>query len=253
VKVLMNVARGIVRTERALREISNDALVLHVDAGDVYVADHPDLVAEAAHRQAVGFLALDLVSGRVDERHELYGWLLDRGVDEEELGWFRERPVVLEAVGINVYPLFSRKALERKGTRSRVVMRYGSPDLVEELCTMYHARYRCPVIVSETATAGSVARRMRWLEGSVASVRRARERGVPLVGYTWWPMLALIDWAYRRGGRAKHEYLKQMGLWDLAPRADGTLERVPTQLVSAFESITRTAGFDRNPVRPVLL
>ena len=69
----------------------------------------------------------------------------------------------------------------------------------------------------------------------MAATRRVRSRGVPLVGYTWWPLFALITWGYREGRKSVNEYLKQMGLWDLRPSPQG-LERVPTELVRAIAS-----------------
>jgi hypothetical protein len=51
------------------------------------------------------------------------------------------------------------------------------------------------------------------------------------VGYTWWPLFALVTWAYRQGTHPPAYYLKQMGLWDLDPK----MERVPTELVPIFK------------------
>jgi beta-glucosidase len=235
-QVLVGVAKGIVTTERALRDVEPELVSVHVDAGDVYVTDDPSLAAEAERRQQIGFLALDLVSGRVDESHPLRRWILDHGVDERTLDWFRERPLELQVVGVNAYPLFSRKVLKRRDRRLRISMPYASADVLERLCELYHARYRVPLLISETATEGSVARRMDWLSSSVAAIEHARERGIPVVGYTWWPMLALVTWAYRAGRKAPDYYLKQMGLWDLRPDAQSRLERVRTPLVDAFSS-----------------
>ena len=35
---------------------------------------------------------------------------------------------------------------------------------------------------------------------------------MPVNGYTWWPMFALVAWAYRQGVKPHAAYLKQMGL-----------------------------------------
>jgi beta-glucosidase/6-phospho-beta-glucosidase/beta-galactosidase len=98
---------------------------------------------------------------------------------------------------------------------------------------MYFERYGSPVFVSETASVGPVRRRDAWLDDSIAAVRRLRERGVPLVGYTWWPLFALVTWAYRQGTHPAEFYLKQMGLWDL----DAELHRVPTSLVAKYRAL----------------
>ena len=71
-----------------------------------------------------------------------------------------------------------------------------------------------------------------------------RHRGVPIIGYTWWPMFALVTWAYRQGTRDPAAYLKQMGLWDLRANDEGELLRVPTPLVEQYKLLI-AAGYPR--------
>ena len=233
-QVMLGVCRGIVTTARALREVDPENVVVHVDATDLYESPDPALAGEVDRRQEIVFLALDLVSGRVRPDHKLYAWLLKNGVTELELDWFIENAEPLDIIGINLYPLFSRKILT-KSPRLRIKMPYAEGEIVERLARLYHERYRVPIFVSETASLGSVKKRAAWLRDSVASARNARASGVPLVGYTWWPLFALVTWAYRQGTHPPAYYLKQMGLWDLKAAPDGNLERVRTSLVSEFQ------------------
>jgi beta-glucosidase/6-phospho-beta-glucosidase/beta-galactosidase len=108
----------------------------------------------------------------------------------------------------------------------------GGGELVEWVLRAYARRYGCLVMITETAAVGSPARRIAWLETSVRAVRRLRARGVPVVGYTWWPMFALVAWAYRQGTRTIERHVLQMGLWDLDPRR--ALRRVRTAAVDAY-------------------
>jgi beta-glucosidase len=237
VAVMLGVCRGIVESVQALRAVDTDILIAHVDATDLYVATDEEFQAEAAHRQEIVFLALDLVSGRVGAGHPLAEWLLRQGATEAQLEWFRARPVELSLVGINLYPMFTLKTARRTlqgGLRWK--MPYADGNIVEKLGEMYWQRYGAPVFVSETASVGSVARRSMWLDDSLAAVARLRARGVPLVGYTWWPLFALVTWAYRQGSREPAYYLKQMGLWDL----DAKLARVPTTLVQEYRELTES-------------
>jgi len=237
-RVLVAVCRGIIETERQLRAAIPELLSVHVDAADLYTAAEPELEQEAAHRQWIGFLALDLVSGRVDGAHPLRRWVEQHGVAARELDVFLERPARPDVIGLNLYPLFSKKVLKRNAGRLRISMPYAEASLVEALCSLYHERYRCPLLISETATEGSVARRAAWLGSSVAAVGNSRKSGIPVLGYTWWPMFALIAWAYRQGKKPPQAYLKQMGLWDLAANQEGELTRIPTSLVDAYRGYT---------------
>src|SRR5258706_11583655 len=115
----------------------------------------------------------------------------------------------------------------------RVRLPYSSRDIVERLGQLFWQRYHAPVFVAETASVGPVQRRREWLDDSVAVVHRLRAAGVPLIGYTWWPMFALVTWAYRQGSHPPDFYLKQMGLWDLGPE----LNRIETELVQEYRRL----------------
>jgi quercetin dioxygenase-like cupin family protein len=77
-------------------------------------------------------------------------------------------------------------------------------------------RYRAPIVISE---AGSTAEaRPGWLRHLTAEAEAALARGVDLQGICLYPLVTSPDWndpaAFFDGG-----------IWDVTPRADGTLER----------------------------
>lgn len=233
-RVLLQVSKGIVLTVDALRRADSSTVPVHVDATDLYLAEDPSLQEEIAKRQSIVFLALDLISGRVHEQHSLWDWLLKNGISETELLWFQEHQAKMPLIGLNMYPMFSRKVLSRSASGLRMRMPYAEAGIVQDLCKLYWERYQKPVFISEIASVGSVKRRMAWLHDSIAAVKCARENGVPVVGYTWWPLFALVTWAYRQGTHAPDYYLKQMGLWDLVSSKDKQLLRVRTPLVETY-------------------
>jgi beta-glucosidase/6-phospho-beta-glucosidase/beta-galactosidase len=235
-RVMLAVCRGMVHTTKALRDVDPENVAVHVDATDLYESPDPSLQPEVARRQEIVFLALDLISGRVNSHHSLYPWLLKNGLTEGDLFWFQQNCIDLELIGINLYPLFSQKVLTRS-PHLRIKMPYAGGEIVERLARLYYHRYHVPIFISETASLGSVKRRSNWLRDSVASTRRAREHGIPLVGYTWWPLFALVTWAYRQGTKPPAYYIKQMGLWDLKADAAENLLRLPTPLVDQFRSL----------------
>ena len=136
--------------------------------------------------------------------------------------------------------MFTQKKLLRDaGGRFRIRMPYADADLITRLGRLYYERYRVPLMISETASIGSLRRRLDWLDRSVAATRELREEGVPLVGYTWWPMFALVTWAYRQGRRPVAEHLAQMGLWDIVPDEADPLRRVRTSAVDSYKHLVR--------------
>ena len=100
---------------------------------------------------------------------------------------------------------------------------------------MYYHRYRLPIMITETAAKGGVGKRAAWMDASIAVVRQLRGEGVPVIGYTWWPLFALISWPYRVGSLPLEKYLMQMGLWDLK-MSGSRLERVRTPLVDRYRA-----------------
>lgn len=236
VQVMMAVARGIVESSQALKEVDSDILLANVDATDLYESPEPELQCVVERRQEIVFLALDLISGRVNEDHPLGLWLIKHGATKVQLDWFLENKIDLSLIGINLYPMFSRKILSSSKYGLRTRMPYSEKDIVYRLGKMYFERYHVPIFISETAGIGSVKRRKGWLDTSISDVKRLRDEGIPLVGYTWWPMFALVTWAYRQGTHPPEYYLKQMGFWDL----DARLNRMPTDLIVEFQRLVST-------------
>lgn len=255
VQLTLAICRGIVATVESLQRVDPDIVIAHVDATDLFHTDDPALIETCRIRQEMVFLALDLVSGKVRDGHPLWGWLLEHGATERELEEFQERAVDLSLIGMNMYPMFTQKLLLRDSRgRQRIRMPYASGDLVTHLARMYFKRYGAPLFISETASLGSVRQRRAWLEQSVQAVRLLRSEGVPIVGYTWWPMFALVAWAYRQRKRPVTDYLLQMGLWDLDPDPATSLRRVPTPLVDDFRALVaqgcKPAGLLSKPQLP---
>jgi beta-glucosidase len=232
VSVLTQICKGIVLSDKALKAVDPEIVHCHVDATDIYEPTDQNAVEVAAERQEIVFLALDLLTGRFKGAdHPLYGWAIRHGLSPSDLEWFQANRCTPDVLGINLYPLFSLKSVKRTGNRVSMRMPYAAGrEIVERLGHSYWERYRIPLMVTETASAGSVERRAKWLNESVAACRKLRSQGVPMIGYTWWPMFSLVAWAYLGSHRDISNYLVRMGLWDL----DADLNRVPTRLVDLF-------------------
>jgi hypothetical protein len=92
----------------------------------------------------------------------------------------------------------------------------------------YYHRYRVPVIVTETSAYGPENARLDWFERSTRMIRDLRSRGIPVLGYTWFPMFTMIDWRYRFGRGPLEKYYMELGLFKLGRTRDsGRWERTP--------------------------
>ncbi len=238
VGIMAQLCRGICLTQRAIVEVEPRAVFVHVDATDHYEAHDPsdeEVVQTARQRQEVVFLALDLVMGRVHAEHPLSAWLLSQGIGEGDLKWFHTNRVRPDAIGYNMYPMYSRKVVYRtREGRIRVRIVHTWSETLRALTDLYAERYaQVPLMVTETASTGPPSRRIRWIRDSVAVVADARKGGQAVVGYTYWPLFSLVTWGYQRGSKTVEDYLIDMGLWDLRPSRQG-LERVPTSAADAY-------------------
>ena len=233
-RVILPVCQGISAACEAIRAVDPAIVLVHVEPTDYYVAATAGLAAEATLWQSIGFLALDLISGKMGVDHPLFPWLRAHGASEEALMQFEGSAMDLDVIGINMYPMFSNRVVVEPVEAGEPPRVEGSPALLEQLVELYWSRYHRPMMITETAADGSIARRREWLDGSVAAVRRLRERSVPVIGYTWWPMFDMVAWEYRLGTAPVTEYLARMGLWALDPQPGGGLARRHTPLVDAY-------------------
>lgn len=216
-RVAVQIVKGMQATVTAIKEIDRDAVMLHVEAAGVCGATHEDLGALAGEEQARAFLPWDLLTGLVTSRHELFGWLLRCGISEHELRAIRDRRVAIDIAGLNFYPQWSSHELylTRRGRlRRRAVDREGAG--FGAMIRMYHQRYGAPIVITETSAHGDDSTRSLWLRTSLATIKGLRAEGVPVIGYTWFPLCTMIDWRYRFGRRPVEEYRIELGLYRLA-------------------------------------
>lgn len=231
--VLITLAEGIARTIAAIRSVRADVTIVAAEPCDVAITDEPSLEMLVAETWQHHFLPLGLVRGRVDGAHPLYGRLVGSGVSAERLERLRTDPQTVDVVGVNFYPSMSCRRLVTIGRRLvRQNRRGGAKDLADAL-VRFHRHTGLPIMVTETSDVGRVEDRARWMDASVMAVARLRSAGVPVIGYTWFPVFSHGDWRWRRGPHSRDAYWCHMGLWDI----DERLRRVRTPLADRFATL----------------
>ncbi|GAA4488223.1 family 1 glycosylhydrolase [Microbacterium panaciterrae] len=246
--IAANLARGFVRSQRAIAEVVGDrATFVHVDAAMSFVGDDaaPEHRAEAERLRQQVHLVEDLVTGRVDRDHPLRDRLFP-AVTDDELDWFRAHAVQPDVMGVNYYPRHSTEQFEAGVHHGggfadpRPSVDRGVDGLREALET-FARRYRVPVMVTETCVTGSVAERIAWLDDSLTLVARMRAEGSDIVGYVWWPLFDMYEWTWRHTDAPRADHLLTMGLHDLVESPDGLL-RVPNPVADRFRRLAADAA-----------
>jgi beta-glucosidase len=267
VRVTEAVVLGMRRSVAAIRAADAEARIIHVEASRYLRAEGP---ARAALERRIGrqMLATDLLLGLVDRSHPRRSWLLERGMSETSLDELAAEPARVDVMGVNYYPDLSAGELVEQDGQTYDVPVNGWDTGLREVLTRFFERYRVPVMLTETSTNGDDELRLRWLEDSVAAVDEICRGGVPVIGYTWWPLFDLVDWAYAAGDRPIDAavvrvsgpdgvarvvpapfvsrgtdlpaYLAPMGAWRLVLDKDGTLRREETPVAARLREVTRT-------------
>jgi len=242
-RIIMNIARGIVLTQRAIKDVREDAICLHVEAIGYGSTDERGLQDRVTLDMERMHASLELIRGGVVAGSTLRRYLASNGADERDLDWFVDHAIQLDVLGVNYYPFMS---VWRRRTQDGHVHQegvWGGGDGLAGVVRDYHDRYGRPIFVTECsfnerAMPGSGfgvppypldgpdgSRRLLWLEEAVGAVRALRHEGLPVVGFCWWPLYDLINWEYREGTGPVDDYLEPMGLYALRPEADRYLRR----------------------------
>jgi beta-glucosidase len=242
IRIMLQLARGIVRTVKALKDIDPSSVMVHVEAAGLTRTVREDLTSVAREEQFRGYLCYDLISGRLTHDHLLFSWLVRNGASPDALDEISRNPIDLDVIGLNFYPQWSTKLLYID-KRGRLAFSETEPegDGFKELITHYYERYKVPIMITETSAVGSDEVRERWLESSVSMIHDLRSSGVPVIGYTWFPLFTMIDWRYRFGQEALEDFYLELGLYRLNREA-ASPRWLPTPLVDRFKQFVAESG-----------
>jgi len=237
IKIMMQLAKGIVRTVESIKEIDSDAIMVHVEATGLTRTIREDLIALAREEQQRSYLCYDLISGRLTHDHLLFPWLVRNGASPDDLAELQRNKIALDVIGMNFYPQWSTKQLYLDN-RGRVAFRETEHEGngFSELITDYYKRYRVPIMITETSAVGTDEVRSRWLESSVSMIKNLRAQGIPVIGYTWFPFFTMIDWRYRFSQEPLENFYLELGLYNLNREGKGK-RWLETPLVAQMKNL----------------
>jgi beta-glucosidase len=236
VRIMLQLARGIVETVNTIKQIDPTSIMFHVEATGLTRTIREDLSSLAREETHRGYMCFDLFTGRLSHDHLLFSWLLRTGAALDDLLHMQENKISLDVIGMNFYPQWSTKQiyLDKRG---RIAFRETEPEGggFSELIRDYYNRYKVPIMITETSAVGSDGTRLSWLRSSVQAIKQLREEGFPVVGYTWFPLFTMVDWRYRFGTAPVDEYYLELGLYSLNRQKNGR-RWLETPLVQEFRN-----------------
>lgn len=239
IKLMLQIAKGIIRTVKAIKEIDAASIMFHVEATGLTRTIREDLASLAREETHRGYLCFDLLTGMLSHDHILFSWLLRNGAPIDDLVQLQQDAIELDVLGMNFYPQWSTKQiyLDKAG---QIAFRETEPEGegFSELIRHYFERYRVPIMITETSALGSDDVRLSWLRSSVSSIKTLREEGVPVIGYTWFPLFTMVDWRYRFANGPVEDFYLELGLYRLN-RESPNPRWLGTTLVDEFRNYVR--------------
>lgn len=188
--MLVNVGRAICMVSGMLIKTVPDVRLYHVETCEHHQAideESEDWVDHMNHRR---FLMHDLILGRVNEEHPLYGYLRRYpGFPEEMYGWFCENATRMDVLGLDYY-CHSEHQYHKSGS----VVPSATPRGFQAVANDYIERYQVPVMLTETNLRGFVQDRVTWLKYMVEQCEHLVEQGVDFKGFCWFPFIDSTDW-----------------------------------------------------------
>ena len=255
VAALLNQCRGTVLAMRAVRAVNPRARLIQTDDLGKTWGTEPlaDTVAFYNERR---WLAWDLLCGRVDRDHPLFGYLIDSGARAEALDWFVANRCPPDVIGINHY-VTSDRWLDHRVARYPRACRTGAretgfvdiesvrvlaqpvPAVGPLLCEAW-ARYGIPLAVTEAHIDARREDQLRWLLDIWRGAESARAAGADVRAVTAWALLGAFDWnCLSRECRGYYE----SGAFDV---------RAPLPRPTALVPVIRQLAAGQAPRHPVL-
>lgn len=208
-RALVNESRATVMGMEAIRDINPDAqLIATDDLGQTFGT--PSVQYQVDFDNERRWLGWDLIGGRVDRHHAMYGYLRGAGIAAAELDWLCAHACMPDVVGINHY-VTSDRMLHEQWRRFPAATwggngrhRYADTEAVRVLddyvpgfdrsLAQAWARYKKPIALTEVHLAAEPEEQVLWLDHAWKAAQSARLRSEPVLAVTSWALLGSFDW-----------------------------------------------------------
>lgn len=207
-RMLINQLKGVVLSMQAIREINPTAkLVQTEDLAKIYSAPHLQYQTEFENERR--WLTYDLLCGKIDSEHYMYGYLTRNGVTKQSLDFFLYNPCPPDILGANYYVTSERyldhniedyppamhggngrhKYVDVEAVRVRLDEDWGPEVLLKELWQRFHL----PIAITEAHLNCTPDEQMRWFKYIWDSCNAVKDE-VDIVAVTAWSLLGAFGW-----------------------------------------------------------
>jgi len=249
--VLLNQCRATVLAMRRIREVQPGAELMQTEDLSM-VHSTPPLAYQADFENLRRWAAIDLLCGKLDENHGLWGYLRYAGVSVKSLFWFLDNPVPPDLIGCDYYITSERFLDHRVENYPELVQGSNQKDRyvdveairvlasgitgVKSLVREAWMRYGIPLAFTEVHLGCDEEEQMRWLHEAWQTANALRREGVPLRAVTPWALLGSYDWNTLLTREANHYEFGAFELSSGKPR--------PTQLANMIKGLGRDGHYD---------
>jgi len=226
VKAINNIVKANVLAMRTILEVRPDAIFIQSESSEYFHPYNIEAMDHARRLNGQRLLTLDLNYGmRVDS--DMYEYLLDNGMTREQYHFFLDNNLKEHCIMGNDYYVTNEHRVNADGSTEASGEVFGYDEITRE----YHARYKLPVMHTETnlneGPRGDEA--VEWLKKEALNVLKVRENGVPIVGFTWYSITDQVDWDTAL--REDNGHVNPLGLYDL--------ERKPRRIAEVYKKMIK--------------
>ena len=192
VPIVLGKARAIARITPMLEQMVPNLRIVHVDTCERHYALDPQSQYHTDFGNDLRFAVLDLILGRMEEGHPLWGIFREHGLTDEDVAFFRDNPARIDVLGLDFYA-HSELGWNVHGQSDDFL-----PSGFKRVALDYVERYPYPVMLTETNMRGRVEDRITWLKYMVseceALVPELARKGLSFDGFCWYPYIDSTDW-----------------------------------------------------------
>ncbi|MDB5249600.1 MAG: hypothetical protein JWQ40_3994 [Segetibacter sp.] len=251
-KILLAECKGTILAMQAIRRVNPNAkLVQTEDLGKTQSSHKLRYQADFENKRR--WLSFDILSGKINENHSLWNYLLHEGLTKEDFIFFAENPCPPDVMGINYYITSERYLDERiekfpqhcvggNGSDRYAdveAVRVGKNEGPEVLFKEVWERFHLPIAVTEVHLHCTREEQLRWFSYIWQAVNNLKQEGADIRAITAWALLGSFDWCSLL---TKPVGIYEPGLFDVR-----AAEPRPTALTKMVKSLASGIDF-RHPV-----